>query len=299
MPNVELVRLRQVSSFRVIAIGTWRTAKDPSVYGSLEIEMDEALRYMEAFRAATGKRLTVTHLMAAAVGRVLAAMPDANAILRFNRIYLRKSVDVFFQVAMKDEETGQIDLSGLTVRNADTKSMLEIAEEFEAAAAKVRAGKDAEKESTRRTFKRMPGWLAGPVLDLLSFFIYTLNLNLSWLGIPKDPFGSAMVTNIGSLGLEEAYAPLVPYSKVPLLVAMGALKRVPVVREGDRIEVATVMKLCATFDHRLLDGAHAAKMANKLKELFSDPWTSFGGVGRPDEVVSRPAQPAPAAGGAG
>ncbi|MEQ1569291.1 MAG: 2-oxo acid dehydrogenase subunit E2 [Myxococcota bacterium] len=271
----------------MIAIGTWRTTKDPSVYGAVEVEMDETLRYVEAFRAATGKRLTVTHLMALAVGKVLEAMPDANALLRFNRIYLRKSVDVFFQVAMKDEESGQIDLSGLTIRQANTRSVAEIVDEFEAVATKVRAGKDEEKENTRRTFKRLPGWLVGPVLDLISFLTYTLNLNLSWAGIPRDPFGSVMVTNVGSLGLEEAYVPLVPYSKVPLLVAMGALKRVPVVREGDRIEVATVMRLFATFDHRVLDGAHASKMATTLKAVFADPWTHFGGVERPAALVAR------------
>lgn len=281
MPNVALVPKGKVSSFRKIAIGTWRTTKDPSVYGSIEVEMDETLRYLEAFRAATGKRVTVSHLMAKAVGKVLEAMPDANAVLRFQRIYLRQSVDVFFQVAMKDEESGQIDLSGLTVRHVDTKSMADIVDEFEAAAAKVRAGKDTEKEQTRQTFKRLPGWLVGPVLDLISFLTFTLNLDLSWAGIPKDPFGSAMVTNVGSLGLEEAYVPLVPYSKVPLLVAVGALKRVAVVREGDRIEPATVMRLYATFDHRILDGAHAAKMASTLHAVFRDPWTHFGGVERP------------------
>lgn len=286
MPNLELTHQSKVSSFRMIAIGTWRNAKDPSVYGAIEVEMDETLRYMEAFRAATGKRVTVTHLMAAAVGKVLEAMPDANAVMRFNRIYLRKTIDVFFQVAMQDKDSGQIDLSGVTVRDANKRSMLDIVEQFEHAAGKVRAGKDEEKEQTRQTFKRMPGWLVGPALDVISFLCYTLNLDLSWAGIPKDPFGSVMVTNIGSLGLEEAYVPLVPYSKVPLLVAVGALKRVPVVREGDRIEAATVMRLFATFDHRVLDGAHAAKMAATLKAVFADPWTAFGGVERPD---ARPA----------
>lgn len=280
MPNVALERKRDLSSFRMIAIGTWRTTKDPTVYGSIELEMDETLRYMEAFRAATGKRVSVTHLMAAAVGKVLEAMPDANAVLRFNRIYLRKEVSVFFQVAMQDPETGQVDLSGLTIRDANRKSVEEIVDEFDRVAAKVRAGKDEEKEETRKTFKRLPGWLVGPVLDTISFLCYTLNLDLSWAGIPKDPFGSAMVTNVGSLGLEEAYVPLVPYSKVPLLVAVGSLKRVPVVRAGDRIEAATVVKLYATFDHRILDGAHAAKMAATLKRVFADPWTHFGGVER-------------------
>jgi pyruvate/2-oxoglutarate dehydrogenase complex dihydrolipoamide acyltransferase (E2) component len=284
--NVALVHKRAVSSFRMIAIGTWRTTKDPTVYGAIEIEMDETLRYLEAFRAATGQRMTVTHLMAKAVGLVLAAIPDANAVLRFNRIYLRQSVDVFFQVAMKDPESGQIDLSGVTIRGADKKPIGDIVEEFERSANKVRAGQDTEKEQTRKTFKRLPGFVVGPLLDLISFLTYTLNLDLSWAGLPKDPFGSAMVTNVGSLGLDEAYVPLVPYSKVPLLVAVSALKRVPVVREGDRIEAATVMRLCATFDHRILDGAHASKMASVLHEVFADPWTHFGGVERPSQVQS-------------
>lgn len=281
MPNLELVAKGRVSSFRKMAIGSWRTAKDPTVYGSIELEVDETLRYLEAFTAQTGRRITVTHLMARAMGLVLREMPDANAILRFHRIYLRQSVDIFFQVAMQDPETGQIDLSGLTVRHADQKSMLEIVEEFDRVAGRVRKGQDEEKEGTRKTFQRLPGWLVGPVLDTISLLTYTFNLDLRWLGIPKDPFGSAMVTNVGSLGLEEAYVPLVPYSRVPLLVAVGALKRVAVVREGDRIEAATVLRLFATFDHRLLDGAHASKMARTLRQVFADPWTHFGGVDRP------------------
>lgn len=281
MPNVELVRKDSVSSFRMIAIGTWRTTKDPTVYGSIELEMDETLRYLAAFRERTGKRITVTHLMAKAVGLVLSEMPDANAILRFNRIYLRQSVDVFFQVAMQDPQTGQIDLSGVTIRHADRRGMEDIVDDFERAADKVRQGKDEEKERTRSTFKSLPGFLVGPVLDLIGFLLYTLNLDLKFLGLPKDAFGSAMVTNVGSLGLDEAYVPLVPYSRVPLLVAVGALKRTVKVREDDRLEPATVMRLFATFDHRILDGAHAAKMASTLKKVFADPWTHFGGVDRP------------------
>ena len=279
MPNIDLTLKRDVSSFRMIAIGTWKTAKDPSVYGSLAIDVDPALAYVDRFREATGQKITLTHLMAKAVGLALAEMPDANAILRFNRIYLRKDVDVFFQVMMTDPETGQIDLSGLTIRQADQKSMPAIVEEFRAVAEKVRAGKDQEKEQTRQTFKRLPGFLVGWVLDLIGTLLYTFNLNLRSLGLPRDPFGSVMVTNIGSLGLEEAYVPLVPYSRVPLLLAMGGVKKVPVVDEQtDAIRVARVMRVFATFDHRILDGAHAAKMAATLQRVFADPDTHFGPV---------------------
>ncbi len=272
---------RDLSSFRMIAIGTWKTAKDPSVYGSMDLEMDEALAYLAAFREQTGRRLTVTHLVCKAVGAVLEEMPDANAILRFNRIYLREEIKVFFQVVMEDPKTGQIDLSGLTVSEPNKKSLLDIVDEFETVGAKVRAGKDKDKEQTRKTFKSMPGWLSGFVLDTIAFLTYTLNLDLSWAGIPKDVFGSVMVTNVGSLGLDRAYVPLVPYSRVPLLVAMGAIKKVPVVAEDDTIRVAKVMGLHATFDHRILDGAHAAHMSKTLRKWFADPWTHFGGVEKP------------------
>ena len=107
MPNLELTRKDDLSSFRKIAIGTWQTAYDPSVYGSLELRMDESLRYIEEFREKTGRRLTVSHLMAKAAGRALAECPDANAIMRFNRIYLRKRIGVFFQVVMTDEGTAR------------------------------------------------------------------------------------------------------------------------------------------------------------------------------------------------
>lgn len=281
MPHLDLVAKADLSSFRKIAIGTWTDARDPSVYGMMEVRMDEALRYLEAFRAHTGKRLTVTHLVGKALAAALAQMPDANAILRFGRIYLREDVSIFFQVAMTDERTGQIDLSGVTVRRADRKSLAEWVDEFERAAAVVRAGKDAEKESTRRLLQRLPGVLVRPVLDLVAFLLYTLNLNPRYLGLPYDAFGSAMITNIGSLGLEEAYVPLVPYSRVPLLIAMGATKKVPVVGEGDRIEVAQVMRLFATFDHRLLDGVHAAKMSKILHAHLARPFEHYDPIPEP------------------
>jgi pyruvate dehydrogenase E2 component (dihydrolipoamide acetyltransferase) len=275
MPNLRLRPKRDLSSFRRIAIGTWRWAKDPSVYGSLSLRADPALAYLEAFRARTGRRLTITHLMAKAVAIALAELPDANAILRFNRIWLREDVGVFFQVAMEDPRTGEIDLSGATIFDAHRKSMLEIVDELDARVAKVRRGDDEQLEGTRRTFHLIPFFLLGVVLDLLGFLAYTLNLDLRWAGVPKDAFGSAMVTNVGSLGLEEAYVPLLAYSRVPLLVAVGAVREEPVVEDG-QVVVGRVLRCFATFDHRVLDGVHAAHMARTLRRVFADPDAAFG-----------------------
>ncbi len=274
MGNLELRKKKRLSPFRRMALGTWRTTYDPSVYGSLTVRMEEALRYIEAFRTATGKRVTLTHMMAKAVAAVFQKMPDANAILRWNRIYLRKRIGVFFQVVMEDPVTKEIDLSGTTIHDPEQKSLEDVVDEFEARVNKVRKGKDKELEHSRGMFRHVPYLLLGPLLRAISFFSYTLNLNLEWMGIPRDPFGSAMVTNIGSLGLEEAYAPLVPYSRVPIVVALGAVEEVALVEDGVLVP-GKVMRICATFDHRVLDGAHASTMARTLREWMEHPFEHF------------------------
>jgi pyruvate dehydrogenase E2 component (dihydrolipoamide acetyltransferase) len=274
MANLELVRKDKVSSFRKIAIGTWRTAYDPSVYGTMELRMDEAIRYIREFRDKTGKKLTVSHLMAKAAAMVLKECPDANAILRWNRVYLRKRIGIFFQVVMTDEGADKVDLSGATIYDVEQKSLVEIYDEFNDKVTAVRSRKDPALEGTRRTFLGVPYFALGWVLRLISFFTYTLNWDLSRLGIPKDPFGSIMITNIGTLGLDTAYVPLVPYSRVPILIATGAVKDVPVVEQG-QIVAAKVMRVNATFDHRFIDGFHASVMSRVLRQWIEHPFEHF------------------------
>lgn len=277
MPNLELEKKTRVSNFRKIAIGTWRTAYDPSVYGTIELRMEPALAYIEAFRKATGRRLTITHMVGRAVGETLRQTPDANALLRFNRVYLRKRIGVLFQVAMTDQGSDKIDLSAVTLYDVGDKSLAEVVEDFEQKVEVVRQRKDPALEKSRNLFQLIPYLFLNLFLRITSFLMFTLNLDLRKIGLPKDPFGSVMVTNIGSLGLDQAYVPLVPYSRVPILLAMGAIKDQPVVDDG-KVVPGKVMRIGATFDHRFIDGAHAAAMSRILRQWLEHPFDHFDPV---------------------
>jgi pyruvate dehydrogenase E2 component (dihydrolipoamide acetyltransferase) len=176
---------------------------------------------------------------------------------------------------MTDPETGKMDLSGTTIHGSDQMSVGQILEQTEKSVALVRARKDKALEKSRSTFKWLPSFALNGVLKVLSFLLYTLNLDLSPLGLPKDGFGSVMVTNIGSLGLDVAYVPLVPWSRVPMLITVGAVGDEPVVEDG-KVVPGKVMRLSATFDHRLIDGAHAAVLAKSVHATFADPTKAFG-----------------------
>lgn len=93
---------------RKLAIGTWRTTYDPSVYGSMSLRMDKTLDYLEDFRQKKNRKLTLSHILAKVMGLILHEMPDVNAILRFNRIYLREDIGVFFSGCDARSSNGRI-----------------------------------------------------------------------------------------------------------------------------------------------------------------------------------------------
>ena len=270
--NVELGPPLKTSSWRKIALGTWRVMGDPSVYGTIELDATHAIEYMNKVHHQTGQRITLSHFVGKAVATTMERHPDMNCIIRFGRFYPRKTIDLFFQVA--NDAAGK-DLSGLVIRHANQKSIAEISKEMDRDIHAIRKKGDPEFRRMKSTMGFIPGFLVGKIMDAVSFLTYTLNVWSPLLGSPRDPFGGVMITNIGSLGLETALAPLVPYSRVPCIIVLGALKEKPIVRDG-QIVIAPMITLSVTFDHRLVDGIHGSHMAQTLKKIFAQPEQELG-----------------------
>lgn len=270
--NIDLGKPLRLSAFRKVAIGTWRTAGDPSVYGFSDMEVEPALAYIEKLKAKSGQKVTLTHFTGKAMAETIRRHPQINCMLRWGRLYPRKTVDVFFQVAT---DTAGEDLSGMTIRSADQKSIPEIAREMQEKVEQIRLKGDPAFKKMKKSMGMLPGFLTGFVITLVGYLMYTFNLWTPLLGSPRDPFGSVMITNIGSLGLEMAFAPLVPYSRVPALLALGSVRDAPVVRD-DKVVVAQVSRMCMTFDHRIMDGVHAAHISKTMKAIFENPEKELG-----------------------
>jgi pyruvate dehydrogenase E2 component (dihydrolipoamide acetyltransferase) len=294
MAHLELIPKENVSSFRKLAIGSWKTSYDPTVYGTMTLRMDNALAYIEAFRQKTGIRLTVTHLLAKAMAEALRRCPDANAILRFNRIYLRKRITISTLVVQTDG--GKVDLTSAKIDDAEQKSLREIAAELEAAVQKVRQRKDEALEKSKGTIHKLPYAFLNFFTWLISFFMYTLNWDMTWAGMPRDAFGSAIITNVGSLGLDTAYVPLVPYTRVPIFIAPGAIKDAPVVENG-KVVPGKLMNVNASFDHRFIDGFHASILANTFREMLENPFEHFDKLDEVAPVVPADVKPPVSAAG--
>ncbi len=76
------------------------------------------------------------------------------------------------------------------------------------------------------------------------------------------------ITNIGSIGGMYSF-PLINPPEVAIL-GVHRIKEWALPIEG-KIEVRKVMGLSLSFDHRVLDGAHAARFMNEVKKHLEDP----------------------------
>jgi pyruvate dehydrogenase E2 component (dihydrolipoamide acetyltransferase) len=234
--------------------------------------MTRALDYLARLRARTGVHVTVTHITTRALALAVARFPQTNGFVARNHVYVRDDVDIFMQVSTE----GGTDLSGIKIGRADQKTTLDIAREAAERIAVLRARKDKRVEQTKSLLGQIPRWALGRIVRGLGYLTYDWDVDLSRFGVVKDEFGSAMVTSVGMMGVRTAFAPLLPFSRCPIVVLVGEIEDRPIVEDG-QVVVRPILSVGATLDHRLIDGAQGGQMIGIFREYFADP-ERFDGV---------------------
>jgi len=228
------------------------------------IDATAVLAHVERLRQESGVDVTVTHVVGAALGRVLREIPEIRARVVFGRIVPFSTCDVGFAVDI----AGGADLAPHKVERADEKTTVEIAEELIAGVDRLRRGRERHHRRSSSIIRYVPTALLRPAMATAGVLVG--GLGIPAFGQPGFPLGAAFVSNVGSLGLDDAFLAPVPFARVPLYVAIGAIKDAPAVVDG-QLAVRPQFSIVATGDHRLVDGAHAGRVANLLRQLLADP----------------------------
>lgn len=80
--------------------------------------------------------------------------------------------------------------------------------------------------------------------------------------------GTFTITNLGAFGID-LFDPIITTGQAAIL-GVGRIADKPVVVDGE-VVVRSMMNLCLSFDHRLVDGVPAARFLKCLKELLETP----------------------------
>lgn len=267
--NVDCKPLKKLSSWRQISLATWERPQDPSVYAHLEINTSKLLELLENLNKSPGQKITITHLIIKAMAKVLEKYPEVNVLIRRGRLYQRDHVDCFVQVFV-EEPGGKADLSGAKVRNAHQKSLAQISAELTGQAKRIRKGEDPNLKNTKHFLKILSPRFLKWAMKFLEFLNYDLNISPRIFNMPPDPFGAVMITNVGMFGLKMNWAPLVPFSRSPIVLTVGEITKQPVA-ENDQVVIKPILNIGVTIDHRIIDGYLGGLAAKTFKNFLENP----------------------------
>jgi pyruvate dehydrogenase E2 component (dihydrolipoamide acetyltransferase) len=249
--------------WRVTAAAIYTTPTDSRVYGSLDIDVTDAKRYIDEKREA-GTKLTMTHVVTAVVSRAVAFdVPEMNCFIRRGKVIGRKRLDAMVPVAMN----GEGGVTSVIVEDAHAKTLSVIAEEIREKARIARSGVESKAARNKYLLNRIPWPVRRPVFLILKWITVDMGIEIKALGLSAHSFGSFVISDIGSHGLKTGMTGLMPAAKVPAVVVLGKIEEKPVVRKGE-IVVRTMLPLTGTFDHRIMDGAQIGKLARGIRRNF-------------------------------
>ena len=77
------------------------------------------------------------------------------------------------------------------------------------------------------------------------------------------------MTNLGLFGID-AFTPIINPPEAAIL-GLGAIRREPVFDDQNRVVPRDTMTLNLTFDHRVVDGAPAARFLETLSRAIENP----------------------------
>lgn len=221
--TVEANNMRRIIAERMH--NSWMTS--PRVTYNLEIDVSNMKEFRESLKGnfiETGTKLSYNHILMKIVSKALIEYPYLNGSFNGEEIILRNYVNMGLAIDVGDG------LLVPNVKNAESKSLLEIAVETEKLIEDTREG------------RLNPDTLEG---------------------------GTFTITNIGMFGID-TFSPIINQPEVAIL-GVNRMVDKPVVIDGE-IAIRPMMNLSLTADHRLVDGAMAAKFLARVKEIIENPY---------------------------
>ena len=248
---------------------------DPSVGGGCEIDATELTKFIEGVNEKSSTRITITHVMVKIIADSLRKYPELNVKVVGRRLYQLKHVDVRLAVNLFPKEGASLEVLMFMVRDADQKSLSEIAQDCaDAADWSRRTG--AKKTISGRLLgltKHVPDSLFGAMTRV---GLRVVNSGrLAALGIARDPMGSTAVTNVGPFGMPDGVASvqatglLPPFGYASLVVAMPIHEK-PMAVDGE-VVVRPVLPFGVAVDHRAIDGFKVFRYMRYWVEALQNP----------------------------
>lgn len=253
------------SNWRKVASTIYKKPIDSKIFGMVELDVTELERYI-AEKRKEGVKTTLTYLITQIIGRAIRQeVPELNTYVRRGKIIQRENVDATVSVLLAGGQMGSV-----KVENADQLTTAEIASFIGKKIADSRKGNENDTMQSKSLLAKMPWPFRNWFFKIYQTITIHWGISVPGIGLDSNSFGSFIVSNIGTVGLDTGYGSLLPSSNISFVFILGSINKKPVVID-DKIEIRRVMWLSSTLDHRVVDGSHGGRLFRIIKQIAKNP----------------------------
>ena len=221
------------------------------IHGLIEVDVTRSRQYIREQEASTGEQLSFTAFVATCLCKAIDMNKYLHAVRNWRgQLVLFDEVDVNTMIEV--EFGGRKQPMGHIFRAVNKRTYRDINDEMQTAQA---VGGRGEGGTTLRKFASLPRFIRAP-------FHWLRDKNPR---IAKQYAGTVALTAIGMFGEGGGWG--IPLASHTLCVTLGGIAEKPGVVDG-RIEIREYLSLTVTFDHDIIDGAPAARFAERFKGLI-------------------------------
>lgn len=251
------------NNWRKTASTLYRKPDDSKILGSVELDITELQEYI-AQKRKEGLKITLTHFFTLATARAIKEkLPELNTYIRRGNVRTHKKLTATVSVLLRANEMGSV-----KVEDIDQLNYAGLVELLQSKIVEARKGTENNTMQMKDRLAAIP-W---PFRNLTYWFIRKMIIDwgMSFGELSAHNFGSYIVSNIGTLGLDNGYPALFPAANISFVLIMGGVKKKPIVI-NDEVKIRTVITLGAALDHRVVDASHAGILFKQYKRFVKKP----------------------------
>jgi len=263
------ILLRELDPMHFIVPLLYPNRCDNEAFLSERIDLTAAEQYLETLNAENPDyKYNLFQLVVTAILKVITLRPKLNRFIANKNTYQRREISASFVVKKQFSDKGGEALA--FVHSSPDDTLFTVHEKIRAQVFSCRSDKADASSESMDFFNRMPRFLSKAAVSFICFLDKHGKVPQSL--IATDPYySSAVLTNLGSIGLHSGYHHLTNWGTNSVFVVVGEKKKRPFCDDEGEISMRMSVDIGLTIDERLADGYYYSKSIRLLRTLLENP----------------------------
>ena len=273
-----------VSVIRKFLLWWFDAPFSPWVSTSGAVDFRAAQAYLAELAEGEGPKVSIQHLICAAVARALKSVPEANARIIGQRIFPQKHVGIAMPVNLLGHKAGKSrELSMTVVAKVETMSLRELAAATQKVVKQERSGQMSNpflrymlniseylpQSVGNRFLNRFDGLMRNPTFAQKVYELFPITTGVTNPGSVIPPDLEGVLFRGTAINIPDRMI------HVGTLWGFSAIQK-EVLAINDEPRVCPVLPVMVTWDHRLIDGVKASQLILRFANIIQDPEAEFG-----------------------